>query len=129
MLEHRTVKLVGPGFDRIVLRALPVKLYPSTAGLHLELLDGFDGDPEADRPALALLYRIRDRDAFNEHILGKALSAVDCSPAITFRDSGQQENERARISGSLANARASNGSAHRQRQIRVQLVSYRDAET
>src|SRR5215471_16458150 len=126
MLEHRTVKLVGPGFDRIVLRALPVKLYPCTAGLHLELLDGFDGDTEADRPALTLLDRIRDRDAFNEHILGKALRAIDCSPAITFRDSRQQENERARISGTLANAGTGDGSAHRQRQIRIQLVSYRD---
>ena len=83
------MKLVFPGLDRIVLRALSVKLDPGAAGFHLELLYGFDRDPQADRTALALLYRVRDRDALDENILGKALGAIDLAPTITLRDSRQ----------------------------------------
>src|SRR5262245_45621385 len=80
VLEHRAVIFVCPGFDRVVFRALPVKLNSGTAGFHLELLDSFNRDSETDRPALALLDRIRYRDALNENILGKALGAIDSSP-------------------------------------------------
>src|SRR5262245_54107747 len=84
VLESRAVKLVPSRFDRIVLGAFSVELHPGAAGFHLELLYRLDRDPQTDRAAFALLNRVCDGDAFDEHILGKTLSAIDRAPAITF---------------------------------------------
>src|SRR5215510_5627968 len=84
VLDPRTMILVPSRFDRIVLRALSVELHPGAAGFHLELLYRLDRYRQADRAAFALLNRVCDGDAFDEHILGKTLSAIDRAPAITF---------------------------------------------
>ena len=83
------MKLVCPRLDCIVLRTLSVKLYPGATGFHLELIYGFDRDPQGNRTTLALLYRVRDRDALDENIFGKALGAIDLTPTITLRDARQ----------------------------------------
>ena len=82
---------VSAGLDRIVLRALSVKLNTGAARFHLELLYGFDGDSKTDRTAFALLDGISDRDSFDENIFGKALRTIDCSPPIPFRDTGSRK--------------------------------------
>ena len=63
------MKLVLPGFDRIVLRTLPVKLDARAAGFHLELLYRLDRDTQADRASLALLDRVGDRNTLDENLL------------------------------------------------------------
>src|SRR5262249_21654214 len=83
-LEPRAAKLVSSRFDPMVLGVLSITLGPGAAGYPVTLLDRLDRDPEADRAAFSLLYRVSDGDAFDEHILGKALSAIDRSPAITL---------------------------------------------
>src|SRR5262245_57138785 len=84
VFEASAVKLITSRFDRIVFGALSVELHPGSACLHLKLLHRLDRDPQADRAAFALLNRVCDGDALDEHILGKTLSAIDRAPAITF---------------------------------------------
>ena len=83
------MKLVAARFDRIVLRALPVKFYSGATGFHLKLFDGFNRERQADGAAFALLNRVGNGHAFNKNIFGKALRAIDCAPAIAFRDARQ----------------------------------------
>src|SRR5262249_30865648 len=84
VLDPGAVNLVPSRFDRIVLGALPVDLHSGPAGFHLKLLHRLDRNSQTDRAAFALLNRVCDGNAFDEHILGKALSAVDRAPAITL---------------------------------------------
>src|SRR5262249_28596186 len=84
VLEPRAVKLIPSRFDRIVLGTLPVEFHSGSAGFHLKLLYRLDRDSQADRAAFALLNRICNGNAFDEHVLGKALGAVDRSPPITL---------------------------------------------
>src|SRR6266487_7207347 len=89
VLEPRAVKLVSPGFNRIILRALAVELYPGAARFHLELLYSFDRHAKSDRTTLALLSRVRDRNALDENILRKALGSIYLAPTITLGNSRQ----------------------------------------
>ena len=116
-LEPAAAEPVGPRLDDVVRRALAVVHHGRAARLDLELIDGFDRDPEREVAAFALHHGVGDRHAFDVGVVREILSAHDVAPAPDRLHAGHQEHERRRI--------ARTAGVHHQRQRRVDLVADR----